>query len=48
MEKTDGRQAELENDQISATWTPKMEREQKMASKDEQKGTHEPAMAPPR
>ena len=26
-QKTDGRQADLENDQISATWTPKMEPE---------------------
>ena len=42
--ETDERQADFENDQISATWVPKWS----TTSKDEGKGTHEPAMAPSR
>ena len=47
MGKADGRKADLENKQISATQTPKMEPESSKWFGGEQKGVHEPAMAPP-
>ena len=41
LNNTDG--SDLENDQISTTWTPKMELK---SSKGTQKGAHEPAKTP--